>query len=224
MGTTKKLRNIHIFTYCVIFYSVWSLVEFLLDPMLESILYGMHFEIVHSIIKLLIWTVPAVWLIRRFKADLCLSLKEMLTNKINWTSFFSILAGVAVYLIVGCYFRLGQIAIHPKFDPLSVISVVIFVGITEEFVFRGWLLNLMLKKMSEWSAVLISSILFTLIHFPIWIITGQFTSLMVVFSNCLTVTVLGIGFSWSFIKSKNIFVPIAIHMIWNLLTIMLYGS
>jgi membrane protease YdiL (CAAX protease family) len=35
-------------------------------------------------------------------------------------------------------------------------------------------------------------------------------------SNCVGAVLLSIIFSWAFMKSKNIFVPILLHMSWNL--------
>ena len=69
--------------------------------------------------------------------------------------------------------------------------------------------------------IIINAVMFLLIHFPIWIASGifidEFTSL-----NFLCVPALSIIFSWSFIKSKNIWIPITLHMYWDLLMDLFY--
>ena len=98
---------------------------------------------------------------------------------------------------------------------------VLFVGITEEMVFRGWLLNITVTENRKWLPIIINAVMFLLIHFPIWIASGifidDFTSL-----NFLCVPALSIIFSWSFIKSKNIWIPITLHMYWDLLMDLFY--
>ena len=74
--------------------------------------------------------------------------------------------------------------------------------------------------MKPWYAVLLNAALFLAIHFPIWIYRGQFNNISIMTNNGIGVILLSIIFSWTFIKSKNIFVPILLHMIWNLFSIL----
>jgi membrane protease YdiL (CAAX protease family) len=103
---------------------------------------------------------------------------------------------------------------------------VLFVGITEEMVFRGWLLNATIKdasKSKQWAMVAINSLLFLGIHVPIWIFTNQ---LDIVFSSYsfLSVVALSFIFSWTFIKTKSILPAIVLHMYWDLLIVLFYGA
>lgn len=88
-------------------------------------------------------------------------------------------------------------------------------------VFRGLLLNITLRDEYKWSSVLINAGMFLLIHFPIWIYNGElianFKSL-----DFFGIIILSVIFSWTFIKSRNIFVPILLHMFWDLLVYVLY--
>ena len=69
--------------------------------------------------------------------------------------------------------------------------------------------------------IIINAVMFLLIHFPIWIASGifidAFTSL-----NFLCVPALSIIFSWSFIKSKNIWIPITLHIFKDCQTAVLF--
>ncbi len=94
--------------------------------------------------------------------------------------------------------------------------IVLFVGITEEMVFRGWLLNATVSEKKKWMPVIINSLMFLFIHFPKWIHEGCFVEN---FQNMgfLSIIILSIIFSWTFIKSKNIWISILLHMYWDLL-------
>lgn len=62
----------------------------------------------------------------------------------------------------------------------------------------------------------INAVMFLLIHFPSWIHKGI---LIENFANLgfLSIIILGVIFSQTFIKSKSILVPISLHMYWDLL-------
>jgi len=167
--------------------------------------------------KLLVWTVPAVLLIKYFQDDMCISLKEMFTNKPRWFKGAPILL-LVFFPLISALFLHGDIAVRPDFVPLSLIQGVIFVGITEEIVFRGFLLNTMLKRMKPWQAVMVDAALFALIHYPIWIYFGL--DLVIILSNSVQILPISAFFAFSFIKTRNILVPIALHMLWNLLGIL----
>ncbi|MBD5525801.1 MAG: CPBP family intramembrane metalloprotease [Lachnospiraceae bacterium] len=102
---------------------------------------------------------------------------------------------------------------------IDKIIIVLFVGLTEEMVFRGWLLNVTICENRKWFYIIINAAMFLTIHFPIWIYSGNFigyfTSL-----QFIEVMVLSAIFSTTFIKSRSIFVPIILHMYYDLLVFM----
>ena len=179
---------------------------------------------VQAVVKLLIWTLPAVLLIRYFQKDMWLSLKEMFTTKVKWRPYIAMAAGFIVWSLFNGYRRFGRIGVHEDFEMVSLIGVVLVVGVTEEVVFRGWLLGAALKKIPYWPAVLTNALLFVLIHVPRWIQTGQFENLWIALGNCASIFALSVLFAWAFTKSKNLFVPIVLHMIWNLGVILFMSS
>ena len=156
--------------------------------------------------------------------------KENDTLYIRVRDMFTIRAGVrtclpaalafSVYLIGGAWLMNGRLALSGSFRGSNLI-VVLFVGVTEETVFRGWLLNASVRESKKWPPVLLNALLFLLIHFPAWIAGGSFA---VNFSRLGFVCLLALSlvFSWSFLKSKSLWVPIALHMYWDLLCFLLY--
>lgn len=222
--SNKKIKTVYLFTYIIIFYGLWSFREIILRPIFSGAFNGIEFVLIETLTKLLIWTLPAILLIKYYEEELFVGLKEMLINKVKWVKFSLIAIAFFIYYLLIIYFSFGKIAVNPAFRVETIISSVLFVGITEEVVFRGWLLNAMLKKMKPWYAVIINAALFLAIHFPIWIYRGQFYNIPMMVNNCIVIILLSTIFSWTFIKSKNIFLPIMLHMIWNLFSVLFFGS
>ena len=216
----RKLSAFHIAIYLVIFFTIWSVRELAVQPMLLEPLGDIASEIIGAIIKLLVWTLPAILLIRYYRTDMWISLKEMFTNNPKWFKGMPIILLVTLVPILQALIFTGGLSIRPNFEPLRLIGVVLFVGITEEIVFRGFLLNSFLKRMKAWQAVAFDAILFYLIHLPIWIHQGQ--DITFYLSAILSVIMVSVLFAYAFIRTKNIFVPIILHMIWNLLVFSLY--
>ncbi|MCL2838758.1 MAG: CPBP family intramembrane metalloprotease [Oscillospiraceae bacterium] len=220
MTKTRNLTVGKIIAYCLIFFAIWSVRELIIRPFWLNQFDGLTWHILESSMKLLVWTLPAILLIKYFQDDMWISLKEMFTTKPRWFKGAPILSIIIIVPVLQALIFGGGLAIRPDFVPLSLIQGVMFAGITEDIVFRGFLLNAFLKKMKTWQAVALDAVLFYLIHVPIWIYQGNDLG----FFLSASVTVMGLSaiFAYSFIKTKNIFVPIVLHMIWNLLVMTLY--
>ena len=225
--------------YCIVFYILWSFRELFIRPVLLDSLDDILFQVMETIIKISIWTIPAIFLIRYYKNDMWISFKEMFVNKPGWFEKKSLEKKpkwyefniekdpLFIYLLIlftiplRAYVSFKELTIHSSFQLIKLIEIVLFVGITEEIVFRGWLLNAFLKQMKHWPAILFNSLLFILIHFPIWIYFGY--DFFTILSSSFGVFGLSIILCIIFIKSKNIIIPIAFHMIWNLLMTLFWG-
>ena len=221
----RKLSALHLGIYIVIFFAIWSIRELIVQPIFLSPMDNIASEIIGEVIKLLVWTLPAILLIRHFRNDMWISLKEMFTSKIQWSRDYYFLVAIMALPIVRVFqgwHLYGEFGIHPDFVPARLIGGVMFVGITEEIVFRGFLLNAFLKKMKMHYAVALDAVLFTLIHYPIWIYRGFDSSQLL--STSIFVIVISACFAYSFIKTKNILIPMALHMIWNLSIQLFLGS
>ena len=216
----RKLTASKIVIYLIIFFTVWSIRELVIQPIFLTPLDNLTSAIIGEVIKLLVWTLPAILLIRHFQDDMWIGLKEMFTTKPKWFKDAPILLFAFMPILQSLVWH-GGLSIHPDLEPTRLIGGVLFVGITEEIVFRGFLLNALLKKMKLYPAIAVNEVLFVLIHFPVWIYHGW--ELSEFLGGLVGIFVLGVLFSYSFIKTKNIFVPIALHMIWNLLSMTLHG-
>ena len=208
--------------YLIAFFGLWALAELVVFGKINAVVENkLLSSVITELIKILVWTVPAAILINRFKDVIYISLKEMFSTKVNWLKYLPVFIIFVLYILGGVILQNGNLQISSNFRIDEAISL-LFVGITEELVFRGWLLNMTVKENKKWVPIAINAGLFLVIHFPIWIYQGVFISNFTSLSF-LCVVALSIVFSWTFIKSKNILVPIALHTFWNLLVLLFIG-
>ena len=205
--------------YSVAFYTIWTLFEFFGKPIIEDICPGeISSQIVKTVvIKNLVWVLPAALLIHHYKDDVCIGLKEMFTAKVKWLKFLPVFLLFVLYPLVTSYLKKGALTLSNDFGTKEII-IYSFVGITEEMVFRGWLLNATVgrEQQNKWKAILLNSVMFVAIHIPTWTIHGQLAGAFLRF-GFVQIFILSIIFSVTFLKSRNILVPVALHMIFDFL-------
>ncbi|MEE3334731.1 MAG: CPBP family intramembrane glutamic endopeptidase, partial [Ruminococcus sp.] len=173
--TEKKQKIPVIIIYSLIFYGVWALWELFGRSAVGSVVSDevlLPF-ITEGIIKVSVWVLPAVCLVRYFRDDVYIGLKDMFTNRVKLLKYIPVYLGFTAYLIIGAFIRKGGLAVSDSFSCSDLIDV-LFVGITEEMVFRGWLLNVTVSEKRKWLPIIINAVMFLLIHFPIWIKSGVF--------------------------------------------------
>lgn len=209
--------------YAVTFYSVWVLWELFGRSLVDRMVPGeMMAQLIKSgVVKNLVWTVPALLLIERFKSDVSITLKEMFSIRVKWLNYLPIFGIFTFYMLIGSVLKNGSAQIVNSFGPEKIV-IVLFVGLTEEMVFRGWLLNATVCEEKKWLYISLNAAMFLAIHFPIWAYTGTFITNFTSF-GFLEILALSVVFSCTFLKSRSIFVPIVLHMYWDLLVFLLIG-
>lgn len=208
--------------YLLLFFGAWTLTEIFLSDKLQHLLPdpALFHLVKDGVIKNLLWTLPALLLIRRYEKSACVPLGEMFKSRVRWRIVLPVLLLFTAYLLTGAYLQKGHIALSGSFRPWQLLPI-LFVGITEEAVFRGWILNVTVRREKPLPALMLSALLFLIIHFPIWIHDGVFLQTFADFSF-LSVFALGAIFGWLFLRTRNLFAPILLHMYWNLLITLFY--
>lgn len=210
--------------WCALLFAVWTLREvFIKQPVLAA-LGPLGAALAGGVFKLLVWTLPALLLARRYRQ--CLAVPRLFGAPVRWGVTAACCAALMAFSVVSSWFTMGfgLPRLHPAFDPISLIGTVLLVGITEEAAFRGWLLNALVPRIGETTALIISSALFVLIHFPIWYTNGLFLTPFTLLRSCLSIFMLGMLFGYSFLREKNLLPPILMHMAWNLGVLLIFGS
>ena len=211
--------------YSLLFYSSWALYHFFLAVQIEKIPNELAVAILKDVVcKNLVWTLPAFLLIHKYSDSLKIKLSEMLTWKKEYMKYLLIFPAFAVYILLGFLLRRQPIEVSLT---VGEIAAFIVVGISEELVFRGWLLNATINYAKEpendddipwgqYGVIALNAVMFLMIHFPIWIMQGSFVSAFTQL-GFISVIILSVIFSIVFLKTKNIALIIALHMFWDLI-------
>lgn len=83
---------------------------------------------------------------------------------------------------------------------------------TEELIFRGALLFVLIKKIGDQKSILISAVLFGVYH---WFSYGAFGNIQVMFFVFVITGFMGYAFAFAAAKTKSIMLPFGIHLGWN---------
>lgn len=122
------------------------------------------------------------------------------------------------YLIVGSFF--GIINLLQVFGNISgILNIALYcflIGIYEEFLLRGWLLNEFLERYGDtkkgvWISIITSGIIFGLVHF----INITSNGLASTFTQVLSASATGIVFGFIYYKTKNIWTVVFLHGYWD---------
>ncbi len=169
----------------------------------------------------------SVFLARRFLDKESI---ESLGLKLNIQAVFDVLAGIGLTLLqMGSIYLLmlwlGWITFEGfawQFDPILIVLkntllffvVFIFVGWNEELLFRGYHLQTIASGLNLFWGIVISSGVFGLIHLgnpnATWVsATGIFFA--------------GILFAYAYIRTKQLWLPIGMHLGWNFFEGVVFG-
>lgn len=201
----------------IIFYVFWACWAIWIRPALKSACGDtLLTESLFQAFKVLVWVVPALLLVKRYEPEMFVGLRQMFTNKVPlkwlllWTLLFTALADGRTIVdgIAG-----GTLHIDPDFLSKSSVYLIV-VGITEEAVFRGWMLNATAKDVTDWKAILLNAVLFLSIHFPGWYHKGTLVSAFTGF-GFLGVILFSVAVSICFLKHKNLLLPVFLHMLYD---------
>lgn len=138
---------------------------------------------------------------------------EKLSTSLYYGLFYLIGSGIFTLLYGVLYGGL--------FTGLTLINLILgclLIGICEEFLCRGWLLNEFLERFGDdkkgiWYSIIVSGIIFGLMHFG-----NIFTINQSVITTCIQVlnaTGSGILFGLIYYKTKNIWSVIILHGLWD---------
>ncbi|MDP4179572.1 MAG: CPBP family intramembrane metalloprotease [Bacillota bacterium] len=213
----KELSIKTVISTFIVFIAIWSIRTALLKTFIDDNFTLWTKEIINGLIKSIIWAGFAYYFIKKYDDQLSIKYNQMLRSPIMFKVLLPLIGVVALYHILSKIIVFGGLYFNHGFHPSQLIGTVFLAGILEEFLFRGWFYNGISSVLSENKAIIISSILFVLIHYPKYIVAS--TTIPVMLLSSIGIFVAGVIFGWSFKKSKSLWVPIILHMIWNIVSI-----
>lgn len=91
----------------------------------------------------------------------------------------------------------------------------------EELLFRGVLLVLAIKYLGKHKACILSSIIFGIYHWFSYDVFGSLTPMLYTF---IVTGIGGLMFAYAFAETRSMYLPIALHFGWNLVTITIFSE
>jgi membrane protease YdiL (CAAX protease family) len=173
-------------------------------------------------------------LIKIFEKDMAVSFSELFTNKLNWRIFWNINAVFLLYFLMRWLyyinFQADKLSTYPNIKTFLIQFVNSFwltsnqAGFPEEMVFRAWIQNSLMSKIKIKNAIILSNILFVIIHIPSFILYYKYTNFWSCFYHSIGVFVFGSIFGILFAKTKNILAPVFFHTILDVFAVMVLKS
>jgi hypothetical protein len=146
-----------------------------------------------------------------------------ITTPINWRGMgiglaASVLYFVVVFMIEKLYYgRTLAPLLHASASVwLVTLAQVFFSPISEEILFRGFVLPQLMDRMPFWKANNIQAILFTVTHWPNWVWVNGFQTWIIVTSVSIFIFALFLG--WLLRRTNSVWPPIVVHIINNFLS------
>ena len=149
-----------------------------------------------------------------FKNSYVFTQKQEKVTKGLYYGLFFLIASSFVFLIYG----LGSGAIFAGKPVVNLLVGCFLVGVAEEFLCRGWLLNEFLERYGDtkkgvWFSIITSGVIFGLIHLGNIANAGQ--SVPTTITQVVNAAGIGIVFGTIYYKTKNIWSVIILHALWD---------
>lgn len=202
--------------YLLLFYSCWiAWVYIIYQPMRALDPATLAYALANIATRLLLWVIPVFVYLRYID-----HIHPLAYLKLNHGWKRGILLGFALSLLnfFGMLLRFGppHFSIH-DLTWNSILSTSILIGFFEEIPFRGFIFQKLQERFPFWLANLLSSLLFLSIHLPGWIMLHT-----LIWSNVISIFVLGVIFATIFYSSKTLWSSIITHSLNDFLSSVLF--
>ena len=154
-----------------------------------------------------LWFKPVLWLMPIFWMNLMGVRVEFFKGKLKPALIWGIVVGL-VYLIV--VLVVGQKQLVVNFEKLGVGVVT---AVTENLVFAGYLVPLLMKKMEKYLAMAVVAVMYGLIHIPVILFVYQ-ASLVPLMGYLVMIMCFGFVNAWLRVKTNNVLTPIIASVFW----------
>ena len=177
-------------------------------PLIETVSHGLSWNLVMAVAALAVGTWAMGWRDLKFVAP-----RPAGSLKLLWFPALYLVAFGALGLMLGL----------PPTSTLAFLALnTALVGLSEEWMFRGVLFQALRTRLTMWPAIVASSLLFGSVHVLNVFVTGELFESAV---QATAATMSGFVFVALLLRTGSLWVPIAYHALWDLLTFtMLAGA
>lgn len=126
--------------------------------------------------------------------------------------------------ILRMIFAKQQWQLNPKLSTNTLLTGIwwnIKSVLFEELIFRGVLLYILIKKLGQAKGIIISAIAFGIYHWYSLEVIGNPVQMAIVFA---TTGIMGLLYAYGYAKTFSLYIPMAIHLGWNLTRSVIFSS
>ncbi|NMB02569.1 MAG: CPBP family intramembrane metalloprotease [Firmicutes bacterium] len=167
-----------------------------------------------TVTKLILWIIPALYLLQISQRSVW-----ELFNFANWISWLKWGGGlgllIALTALVPNYLQGNPLL--PAGLSWPLVNVILIAPFFEEFLMRGAILGNLQLRYSFFTANIISSLMFLILHIPGWFFTGVLQqSFRQPIGGALSIFLVSLVFGWATHRSKSLMAGILAHFLNNL--------
>jgi uncharacterized protein len=174
-----------------------------------------------NLVKFLLWVVPAaLYIIFRERQNPLKTLK--LASLVDWRGLaIGLTISIFYFMVVFTYEKLfsGRTLVPLLQAPvgawLAMLTRVFFSPISEEILFRGFVLPQLNDRFAFWKANAIQALLFAAMHWPNWLWVNGFK--IGILATSIGIFLLGLFLGWLLRRTNSIWPPVVVHIINNFL-------
>ena len=173
-------------------------------------------NIIKTIMKFIIWCGFGAFFINKYNKDLWLK-KDKLFKLTN----IGLLIKLIVMIIITAFLAMLKTHKGVNINTFTIddfFNKFLLVGLEEEIIFRALLLNGLSKKENFTKASLITSVIFALIHVPLYIRSGIVVTTILI--NIVKIICISSIYNYIFKESKSLWHILIVHSLWDLLFFM----
>jgi len=180
----------------------------------------------YAVVSRLIWVLPAVLLIVRYRDCLYIGKRELFSRPCFDRLLVLVLIASSAVVVLTMLVRHKGFWLNREVNPLLETVKFMTVGCVEEIVFRGWGYNALVKAISDRKAAIISTALFVALHWPAYFIkwfrfgTFDFAALL---TQSFSALLWGLVFCWLLNRGKTLWNPVIAHSVYDLMSVLLVG-
>lgn len=221
---TQRKVALQLTLFLVAFFALWTLRATWGYAIDESIASPIPRAAYSSVVKLVLWVIPAVTFAYRFRNPdpaKYLGLSVWPTQRC-WRLC---LAVTGAFLLATALMELGLGKKTFSITGLATLPLTLWflqLGLSpwiEEVLFRGLVMKELLQLLPEYLATILTSLLFMGIHLPYWLAHGGATRVMA--ANAVGVFIFSLLASWLYARSESIWPPTIAHIANNVLASLL---
>jgi len=219
-GTNLKATTKTFIIFSIVFYLTWVIRATIFYAAVDlSIPDETNRLIFSNVVKFLVWVVPSILYVFWLEHTNPLTSMKISTPIDKRGLVIGMLVSLVYFIVilVSEKFKTGRtlapLVAASASGWLTKLAQVFFSPISEEIMFRGFVLSQLSSRMEFWKANALQAVFFTAMHWPNWIELNGLHPVILAMS--VSILVIGLLLGWLLQRTNSIWPPVAVHIINN---------